>query len=240
MSDSSPRRLPRGRSALSPEEVERIQRSRLCAAMAEVMAEKGYVATSVADVLQRSGVSRQSFYQVFDSKLDCFMAAFDVARDLLVQHLLEMIGAGEDGRPPAGGAAGGAADGPAPAGDPGDPMGRFEQGFTAYLEALAIELPYTRLFLIEVYAAGPEAIRRRADLQNMITDVLSDLLGARDEAGRFTCRMIVAATSTLVTNAVAENDLEALRAVGPPLVRNVRTLWEAGAFGRHPVPDASS
>lgn len=236
MSDSSPRRLPRGRSALSPEEVERIQRSRLCAAMAEVMAEKGYVATSVADVLQRSGVSRQSFYQVFDSKLDCFMAAFDVARDLLVQHLLEMIGAAEDGRPAAGGAAD-AADG---AGTAGGPMDRFEQGFTAYLEALAIELPYTRLFLIEVYAAGPEAIRRRADLQNMITDVLADMLGARDEAARFTCRMIVAATSTLVTNAVADNDLEALRAVGPPLVRNVRTLWEAGAFGRHPVPDAPS
>lgn len=233
VSDSSPRRLPRGRSALSPEEVERIQRSRLCAAMAEVMAEKGYVATSVADVLQRSGVSRQSFYQVFDSKLDCFMAAFDVARDLLVQHLLEMIGAGEDGRP----ATDGAADG---AGAAGGPMDRFEQGFTAYLEALAIELPYTRLFLIEVYAAGPEAIRRRADLQNMITDVLADMLGARDEAGRFTCRMIVAATSTLVTNAVADNDLAALRAVGPPLVRNVRTLWEAGAFGHHPVPDAPS
>ncbi|KAB2370683.1 TetR/AcrR family transcriptional regulator [Actinomadura montaniterrae] len=225
MSDSSPRRLPRGRSALSPEEVERIQRSRLCAAMAEVMAEKGYVATSVADVLQRSGVSRQSFYQVFDSKLDCFMAAFDVARELLVQHLLEMIGADEAGRPTAG--AGGAA---------GDAMDRFEQGFTAYLEALAIELPYTRLFLIEVYAAGPEAIRRRADLQNMITDVLADLLGVRDDAGRFTCRMIVAATSTLVTNAVADNDLDALRAVGPPLVRNVRTLWEAGAFRHRPVP----
>ncbi|WP_328600974.1 TetR/AcrR family transcriptional regulator [Actinomadura physcomitrii] len=206
--------------------MERIQRSRLCAAMAEVMAEKGYVATSVADVLQRSGVSRQSFYQVFDSKLDCFMAAFDVARDLLVQHLLEMIGAGADGRPAAMGT--------------GDAMDRFEQGFTAYLEALAIELPYTRLFLIEVYAAGPEAIRRRADLQNMITDTLADMLGARDDAGRFTCRMIVAATSTLVTNAVADNDLDALRAIGPPLVRNVRTLWAAGAFGRRPVSDAGA
>ncbi|QKG24385.1 TetR/AcrR family transcriptional regulator [Actinomadura verrucosospora] len=225
MSDSSPRRLPRGRSALSPEEVERIQRSRLCAAMAEVMAEKGYVATSVADVLQRSGVSRQSFYQVFDSKLDCFMAAFDVARELLLQHLMEMVGGDEHGL---------AADAAR------DPMDRFEHAFTAYLEALAIELPYTRLFLIEVYAAGPEAIRRRANLQDTIIAVLGDLLGVRDDAGRFTCRMVVAATSTLVTNAVADNDLDALRAVGPPLVRNVRTLWEAGAFGNRPVPDPSA
>jgi AcrR family transcriptional regulator len=219
MSMSSPRRLPRGRYALSREEVERIQRSRLCAALAEVMAEKGYVATSVADVLQRSGVSRQSFYQVFDSKLDCFMAAFDIAGDLLMRHLLEMVGADEYGVPR-----------PEAAGD--DPLHRFERAFAAYLEALAIELPYSRLFLIEVYAAGPAAIQRRTDLQAVITAVLADLMGITDDAGRFTCQMIVAATSTLVTKAVADNDLEALRAIGPPVIDHVHTLWKAGAFGR--------
>jgi AcrR family transcriptional regulator len=215
---SSPRRLPRGRYALSREEVERIQRSRLCAGMAEVMAEKGYVATSVADVLQRSEVSRQSFYQVFDSKLDCFMAAFDVASDLLLRRLLEMAGADEHGVP-----------GPEVA---GDPLHRFERAFAAYLEALAIELPYTRLFLIEVYAAGPAAVRRRSELQAAVTAALAELMGVTDEAGRFTCQMIVAATSTLATNAVAEGDLEALRGIGPAVIEHVRTLWTAGAFGQ--------
>jgi AcrR family transcriptional regulator len=186
--------------------------------MAEVMAEKGYVATSVADVLQRSGVSRQSFYQVFDSKLDCFMAAFDVAGELLFQRLLEMIGADEHGVP-----------GPEVA---GDPLQRFERAFAAYLEALAIELPYTRLFLIEVYVAGPAAIRRRSELQAAITAALADLMGVTDKAGRFTCQMIVAATSTLVTKAVADNDVEGLRAIGPPLIDHVRTLWGASAFGQ--------
>lgn len=217
MTESSPRKLPRGRSALSREDVERIHRSRLCAAMAEVMAEKGYVATSVADVLQRSGVSRQSFYQVFDSKLDCFMAAFDVARDLLLQHLLEAIGAGEHGAP-----------GP---GQADDRLHRFEQGFAAYLEALAIELPYTRLFLIEVYAAGADAMRRRSELQATVTAALADLMGITGDAGRFTCEVIVAATSTLVTRAVADNDVKALHAIGPPMIDHVRTLWHAGAFG---------
>ncbi|MEV0405695.1 TetR/AcrR family transcriptional regulator [Actinoallomurus sp. NPDC050550] len=186
--------------------------------MAEVMAEKGYVATSVADVLQRSGVSRQSFYQVFESKIDCFMAAFDTAGDLLVQRLLEMVGADEHGVP-----------GPAMA---GDPLQRFEAAFTAYLEALVIEPAYTRLFLIEVYAAGPEAMRRRSDLQDAIVAAFADLMGVTDEAGRFTCRLIVAATSTLVTKAFADNDLEGLRAIGPPMIDHVRTLWRAGAFGQ--------
>jgi hypothetical protein len=35
----------------------------------------------------------------------------------------------------------------------------------------------------------------------------------------------------MVTNAVADNDLTALRAVGPPVIDHVRALWKAGAFG---------
>jgi AcrR family transcriptional regulator len=186
--------------------------------MAEVMAEKGYVATSVADVLQRSGVSRQSFYQVFDSKLDCFMAAFDTAGDLLMARLLEIAGADEHGVP-----------GPEMA---VDPLQRFEEAFTAYLEALAIEPAYTRLFLIEVYAAGPEAMRRRTELQAAIIAGLADLIGVTDEAGRFACQMVVAATSTLVTKAIIDDDPEEVRAIGPPVIHHVRTLWRAGAFGQ--------
>ena len=220
MPESPPRRLPRGRHALAREEVERIQRSRLCVAMAEVMAEKGYIATSVADVLQRSGVSRQSFYRVFDDKLDCFMAAFAVAGDVLIRRLLEEVGADEHGVLV-----------PEPA---DDPVRRFERALTAYLEVLATELPYARLFLVEVYAAGPTAMRHRSDLQGVITAALADLMGATDDAGRFTCQMIVAATSTQVTKPVAENDPEALRALGPPLITHVRTLWKAGAFGVPP------
>jgi AcrR family transcriptional regulator len=213
--ESAPRRLPRGRHALSREEVEHIQRSRLCAAMAEVMAEKGYVATSVADVLRRSGVSRQSFYQVFDSKLDCFMAAFDVAGDVLMRRLLEIAGAGHD------------VPGPGPA---GDPMRRFERAFTAYLAALEAEPAFTRLFLVEVYAAGPAAVRRRSRLQTTIATAFADLMGVTDATGRYTCQVIVAAVSSMVTNAVADGDLDALRAVGPAMLGHVRTLWDAGAF----------
>lgn len=216
MPKTTSRRLPRGRSALPRAEVERIQRARLASAMTEVMAEKGYAATSVGDVLGRSGVSRQSFYQVFDSKLDCFMAAFDMAGDVLVGRLLEMLG-DDAGKIP----------GP---GSSGDPLEGFEAGFRMYLEALAMELPYTRLFLIEVYAAGDEAIRRRGELQEVFVAGLADLMGVTGEQGRFTCRLLVAAISALVTGAVARNDAEALRAVGPPLIAHVRTLWEAGAF----------
>ncbi|HEX2313198.1 MAG TPA: TetR/AcrR family transcriptional regulator [Thermomonospora sp.] len=207
----APRRLPRGRHALPREEVERLQRSRLCLAMAEVMTEKGYVNTSVEDVLRRAGVSRQSFYQVFDSKLGCFMAAFDRAGEMLTARLMKTSGLSA----------------PQVTGDPPD---LFERAFTAYLDALTAEWPFTRLFLVEVYAAGPEAVRRRTALQTAIADALADLMGATDPAGRATCQVIVAAVSAMVTGPVAMGDPDGVRAVGPLIIDHVRRLWAAGLF----------
>lgn len=180
------------------------------------MTEKGYVGTSVEDVLKRAAVSRQSFYQVFDSKLDCFMATFDRAGELLLERVLERIGVSSNGKP-------------LPAVT--DPLERFERAIISYLEALAEQFPYARLFLVEVYAAGPEAIRRRSALQVTLADAMASLMGVRDDEGRFTCKMIVAATSAMVTPPVAEHDLDGLRAVGPPLIDHVRRLWKAGSFG---------
>ena len=104
--------------------------------VAEAMTEKGYVGTSVADVLQRAGVSRETFYQQFSSKLDCFLAAFDAAAEILLDRLL-----GGARRPT------------------GTALERFDGALTAYLDTLATVPAYARLFLVEVYAAGPEAHR---------------------------------------------------------------------------------
>src|SRR3954466_2599731 len=72
-------RLPRGRHGLTREEVVGSRRGRVFRAMAETMARKGYAATSVSEVLRTAGVSRETFYEQFASKEDCFMAAFEAA-----------------------------------------------------------------------------------------------------------------------------------------------------------------
>lgn len=213
-----PRRLPRGRHALSRSEVERVHRDRLCGAMAAAMAEKGFVGTSVEDVLKRARVSRQSFYALFSSKLDCFMAAFDQAGALLYLQLeAAMQGEGD------------AAERGAAQGD-GDAAERFERVFTAYLEALASEPGYARLFLVEVYAAGPEAVRRRTRIQRGLAASLADLMGVTGDAGRFACEIIVSAVSSMVTPAVAAGDMEALRAVRAPVMEHVRLLLRSGVM----------
>ncbi|MEV5568590.1 TetR family transcriptional regulator [Spirillospora sp. NPDC052269] len=222
----TPRRLPRGRHALAPEEVERIHRDRLYAAMAEAMAERGYVRTSVEDVLKRAVVSRQSFYRLFDSKLDCFMGAFERAGEILVAHVLEALGLYQKSGAPSGDAASGV---------PADRLSAVEHALTAYLDVLAKELPYARLFLVEVFAAGPEAVRQRTAMQAGLAGVFADLIGAEDEAGRYTCQMIVAATSAMVTPAVAAGDTAALRALGAPLMEHIRRLWDKGMFAAEPA-----
>jgi AcrR family transcriptional regulator len=72
-------RLPRGRHGLSPEFVARNQRERLIAALTQVLYEKGYQETTVSLIGQRASVSKSDFYKHFESKDDCFYAAYEAA-----------------------------------------------------------------------------------------------------------------------------------------------------------------
>src|SRR5436190_446605 len=69
------RQLPRGRHRLTREEVTASQRGRMLEAMALAVRDKGYTGTAVADVVAGAGVSRETFYQHFADKEDCFLAA---------------------------------------------------------------------------------------------------------------------------------------------------------------------
>src|SRR5882757_4054349 len=76
-------RLPRGRHGLSPEFVARNQRERLIAALTEVLYEEGYQKTTVSLIGQRAAVSKSDFYKHFESKDDCFFAAYEAAMEQL-------------------------------------------------------------------------------------------------------------------------------------------------------------
>ncbi len=130
--------LPRGRHGLTRQQVVQSQRARIFRAMADTMADKGYAATSVADVLRAAKVSRETFYEQFDSKEDCFMSALEAATDVVLAQAFATRPTG------------------------GTPLERFDSGLRTYLDALAAQPALSRLFLIEVYAAGPAALERRA------------------------------------------------------------------------------
>jgi AcrR family transcriptional regulator len=69
-------RLPGGRG-LDPQLVARDQRRRILAAMVECVAERGYNETTIVAVITAASVSRQTFYELFTDKEECFLAAYD-------------------------------------------------------------------------------------------------------------------------------------------------------------------
>src|SRR5260221_14561193 len=84
---AAPKRLPRGRHALAPEEVLRDQRERLLAAVPAVVAEHGYEAMSVADIVKAAAVSPNAFYKNFSDKQECFAIPHDAGHEPLLEPL---------------------------------------------------------------------------------------------------------------------------------------------------------
>ncbi|MFL5902069.1 MAG: TetR/AcrR family transcriptional regulator [Solirubrobacterales bacterium] len=132
-------RLPRGRHGLPREAVTESQRNRILQAMIEVVSERGYPETRVVDVISVAGVSRKTFYELFASKEDCFLAAYDV----LLGNLLGDTARGFESKPGATWAE------------------RVAAGLRELLEHLAEHPDEARFSIVEVLAAGPKALARR-------------------------------------------------------------------------------
>jgi AcrR family transcriptional regulator len=201
-------KLPRGRHGLSRADVTRSQRQRMLRAMAEAVSELGYANTPVAEVLLRAGVSRETFYEQFANKEECFVAAYDASATVL----LEAIGTAVASEPRARGTH--------------DPLDR---ALAHYLSALADEPAFARTFLVEVYAAGPAALARRVEVQRRFVDALAAQLKAKNQQQRFACEAVVAAASALVTQYVCAGRAAELAKLHGPLLRFARgSLAAAG------------
>jgi AcrR family transcriptional regulator len=74
---ATPRRLPRGGTALDPQTVERVHRERLHAAVVELISAKGYAATTVEDLTAAAGLSTTGFYALYRNKRACVVDAWD-------------------------------------------------------------------------------------------------------------------------------------------------------------------
>jgi AcrR family transcriptional regulator len=80
-------KLPRGPHALPQDVVIAHQRERLLVATAEALAEQGYAELTVRDMIGRAGISRRTFYQLYDDKLACVLAAHAMALDGLLESI---------------------------------------------------------------------------------------------------------------------------------------------------------
>jgi AcrR family transcriptional regulator len=131
--------LPRGRNRLPAPAVRASQRERLLSATVAAVAEKGYPAVTVADIVRRARVSRAAFYFHFRGREECFMAATRRGGELLMEHVIETVRAA-----------------PAHAAD----EETLRLGCRAFLRFLGDEPAFARVFYVDMPAAGPPLVER--------------------------------------------------------------------------------
>ena len=69
--------VPTGRHGLPPDVVAAHQRERLFDATVELVAKRGYLNTSIDQIVKAARVGYVAFYELYDGKEECVLAAFD-------------------------------------------------------------------------------------------------------------------------------------------------------------------
>lgn len=144
----APNQLPAGRHGLSRTFVKRNQRERLLAAVADVVYEVGYAEMTVEGIIGEAGVSRRTFYDHFKSKDRVFLAAYDA----IVEELMAAAEAGF-------------AEGTSM-------VERSEGVLRAVVDFFAEHPSYASVCVVEVLAAGPPALERRAAAMRRFAELL--------------------------------------------------------------------
>ena len=194
------------------------QHGRLVDAMAQVVAEKGYPATTVADVVERAGVSRRTFYEQFPDKEACFLAAYDVG---LVAVLARIRDAVETGSPGAGW------------------RERARAGVEAFLALLASEPAFARALQLEILTAGPAALERRAGMLMMFSGVWRNVHDqARAEEPSLPAlpdevfTILTAGLEELIRDCIRQRGTAALPELAEPILRTVVAIFGGSTAAR--------
>lgn len=195
---------------LPPESVARNQRWRLMAAMVAQVAERGYERTTVADVVELSGVSRTAFYRHFENKERCFVEAVDATIGFAMEAVETAV---------------------AEAGDA--PAARIDAAVSSFVEQIVAQPAAARMCFLEVYAAGRDAVREANRSAAAFERILAEsFAGSPEHAGLppETIHAIVGGARKAISTALREDRERELPDLTPAL-----SAW-ALAYRTPPAP----
>jgi AcrR family transcriptional regulator len=121
--------------------------------MLRAVAETGYLAAGVNDVVRFAGVSKRTFYQHFTDKQDCFLAAYDSVVEMLLAEIAAAVDAQHTWK------------------------ARLVAGVDAYVAAIVADPGITRILLVEISCVGPPGLRRRRAAYLRWVAVLRAIIG---------------------------------------------------------------
>ena len=189
--------FPSGIRSLPSDLVSAVQRERILVAMLRATAELGYRDVSVQDVLERAGVSRPTFYEQFENKEDCFLAAFDAAAARLRERI-EMAAAGGDGW-----------------------RERLRLGLEDLLRFVADDPDAAMTLIVDTRAACPAALLKRDELLDHFASCVDSMV--RDEVGAdppsaIAAAGIVGGIEALLYSRLTKGETDELEALLPSLM----------------------
>jgi len=182
----------------------RSRRDRLIAAIARVVSEEGYRATSVSKIVTAAGMSRNGFYEHFANKEECFLAAYDTAVEQVMARVRAATSGTRSGR------------------------AALEAGFAAFLGYAADEPELAWLCVVEVLAAGPRALARRDEAMRRFAAFLEEGRGD-GPAGvpPVLTEVIVGGVYEVIYARILNRETESL----PELLPDVLYVWLAPFVG---------
>lgn len=186
---------------------------RLLRGIGAAVADKGYAATTIADIVRHAHVSKRTFYEHFPDKLSCYLEAYRRGTEHLARLMLEA------------GTAGG-----------GPWRDRLRAAIRAYLSVLVDAPGSTRSFTTGIAAAGPEAIAARRAMHRRTAEALIAVVeDVRRDAPEVAplrpihAEAIVGALSELILNAVAEDRIEDVPTLDEPIIDLLAAVLTADA-----------
>jgi len=141
-------RLPSGRAGLPEPLVAHSQRERILTAMAKVCAAKGYGAATISNIVEEAGVSRATFYELFQGKEDCLQASMELSLADAMGRIVEVY-------------------------SPDKPWATMvRDAAAAFLDLLATRPEFARMALIEAPAAGGRSLEMYASGKRVLQALL--------------------------------------------------------------------
>jgi AcrR family transcriptional regulator len=190
---------PLDRHELPRAYVIRTERERLMEAMVRVSAAKGYEATTVDDIVEYAGATRETFDELYGDKQTCFLEAYEAVFDVLVAHVTAAFEA--------------ASSSPWPE--------QIEAGLRALVELLAMEADIARMAMVEVTAAGDDARERYRAMFSRFTPFLEKgrtYSGQDAELPADTARFAIGGATSMIFDEVRAGRGPELKRILPDLV----------------------
>lgn len=193
--------LPRGPHGLTPEEVEADQRSRLIDAMVQLVADKGYAAATVGDLIDYAEVSRKTFYSHFEDRQALMLASFDAISPAILEEIRTAVEI------------------------KGGPTRQLEALMRDLCRIGETRPGAIALSAIDIAALDPVGLERREQLMSDCGDLLEECLQANNEGHELPAALTLALAGSAyrTIDARLHRPQTDLKALGPELARWARS-----------------